>query len=323
MEYTHLGRSGLSVSRLCLGTMNFGPETDEATSHQIMDSALDAGLNFFDTANVYGWKKGEGITEQIIGRWFAQGGGRREKVVLATKLYGSMSDWPNDTFLSARNIRNACEGSLRRLQTDHIDLYQMHHVDRNTPFDEIWEAMEVLVQQGKVLYVGSSNFAGWHIAQAQEKADARHFLGLVNEQSIYNLAVRDVEREVIPAVQAYGLGLSVWSPLHRGILSGILAQEKAGVPRSPRISAGQLDRLRPQLTEYEKLCADLGHPPPRVALAWLLQRPGVTSAVVGPNTTEQLDGTAAALDLHLDDQTLTRLDEIFPGYRTAPEDYAW
>src|SRR5579863_1591353 len=199
MEYTHLGRSGLSVSRLCLGTMNFGPETDEATSYQIMDSALDAGLNFFDTANVYGWKQGEGLTEQIIGRWFAQGGGRREKVVIATKLYGSMSDWPNDTFLSARNIRNACEASLRRLKTDHIDLYQMHHIDRDTPFEEIWQAMEVLVQQGKVLYVGSSNFAGWNIARACETARAHGFVGLVSEQSLYNLTSRWIELEVLPA----------------------------------------------------------------------------------------------------------------------------
>src|SRR5688572_23545139 len=185
MEYTHLGRSGLQVSRLCLGTMNFGPETGEDDSHSIMDRAHDLGINFFDTANVYGWKKGEGITEQIVGRWFAKGGGRREKTVIATKLYGSMSDWPNDTFLSALNIRRACDASLKRLQTDYIDLYQMHHVDRNTPWEEIWEAMEVLRQQGKILYVGSSNHGGWHLAQANEAAKARHFLGLVSEQSLY------------------------------------------------------------------------------------------------------------------------------------------
>src|SRR6202162_5744725 len=217
MEYTHLGRSGLSVSRLCLGTMNFGPETDETTSHQIMDAALEAGLNFFDTANVYGWKKGEGITEQIVGRWFAQGGGRREKVVIATKLYGSMSDWPNDTFLSARNIRNACDASLRRLQTDHIDLYQMHHIDRSTPWEEIWQAMDLLVAQGKVIYVGSSNFAAWHIVAANEAARRRNSLGLVSEQSIYNLFTRTVELEVLPACQAYGLAVLPYSPLGGGL----------------------------------------------------------------------------------------------------------
>src|SRR5512145_135613 len=181
MEFTQLGRTGLKVSRLCLGTMNFGPHTGESDSFAIMDKALELGINFFDSANVYGWKLGEGVTEQILGRWFAQGGGRREKTVLATKVYGRMGEWPNQMRLSALNIRQAVEGSLKRLQTDHIDLYQMHHVDRNTPWEEIWQAMEVLVQQGKILYVGSSNFAGWHIARAQETARSRHFMGLVSE----------------------------------------------------------------------------------------------------------------------------------------------
>src|SRR3954453_4232181 len=207
MQYTQMGRSGLKVSRLCLGTMNFGPETTEADSFAVMDKAIELGINFFDTANVYGWKKGEGVTEQIVGRWFAQGGGRRDKTVIATKLYGSMSDWPNDTFLSARNIRKACDGSLRRLQTDRIDLYQMHHVDLATPWDEIWQAMETLRAQGKILYVGSSNFAGWHVAAAQEAARQRHFMGLVSEQSFYNLARREIELEVLPAAQHYGLGV--------------------------------------------------------------------------------------------------------------------
>src|SRR3978361_1770906 len=205
MEYTQLGRSGLSVSRLCLGTMNFGPETPEPDSFAIMDRAHEVGINFFDTANVYGWRKGEGWTEQIVGRWRPRGDGRRERTVLATKLYGSMSDWPNDPFLSARNIRLACDASLRRLQTDYLDLYQMHHVDRGTPWEEICQGMETLVAQGKILYVGSSNFAGWHLAQAQERARARDFFGLVSEQSIYNLLKRDIELEVLHAAQGYGL----------------------------------------------------------------------------------------------------------------------
>src|SRR5215204_2057176 len=221
MDYTQLGRTGLKVSRLCLGTMNFGPKTTEEDSFVIMDKAHDLGINFFDTANVYGWKLGEGWTEQIIGRWFAQGGGRREKTVLATKLYGDMGDWPNDGRLSALNVRRACDASLRRLQTDYIDLYQMHHVDRDTPWDEVWQAMELLVAQGKVLYVGSSNFAGWHLAQANEAAKQRHFLGLVSEQSLYNLLDRTIELEVIPACKAYGLGLIPWSPLKGGVLSGL------------------------------------------------------------------------------------------------------
>src|SRR5574342_583019 len=199
MDYTQLGRTGLQVSRLCLGTMNFGPKTTEEDSFAIMDKALDLGINFFDTANVYGWKLGEGVTEQIVGRWFAQGGGRREKTVIATKVFGRMGNWPNQSRLSALNIRQAVEGSLKRMQTDHIDLYQMHHVDRDTPWEEIWQAMELLVQQGKVIYVGSSNFAGWHIAQAQCAAKARNFMGLVSEQSLYNLSARSVELEVLPA----------------------------------------------------------------------------------------------------------------------------
>ena len=323
MEYTHLGRSGLSVSRLCLGTMNFGPETDEATSHRIMDAALDAGLNFFDTANVYGWKKGEGITEQIVGRWFAQGGGRREKVVIATKLYGSMSDWPNDTFLSALNIRRACEGSLRRLQTDYIDLYQMHHVDRNTPWDEIWQAMEVLVAQGKVLYVGSSNFAGWHIAQAQEAARARHFTGLASEQSLYNLASRSLELEVLPACQAYGLGVIPWSPLHGGMLAGVLRKQELGRSKGGR-SQELLEKIRPAVEEYEAFCTELDEDPANVGLAWLLHQPAVTGPIIGPRTLGQLDGAMRALEIRLDEKALARLDEIFPGPGgPAPEAYAW
>lgn len=322
MQYTHLGRSGLQVSRLCLGTMNFGPQTDEDDSHGIMDAALDEGVNFFDTANTYGWRKGEGWTEQIIGRWFAKGGGRRDKVVLATKLYGSMSDWPNDTFLSKRNIIRACEGSLRRLQSDWIDLYQMHHVDRNTPWEEIWEAMETLVAQGKVLYVGSSNFAGWHLAQAQEAARARGFLGLVSEQSLYNLLVRTVELEVAPACQSYGLGLIPWSPLHGGALAGALQKEQGGRSASGR-AKDALDSRRDEIEAWEKLCAELGEHPADVGLAWLLAQPAVTAPIVGPRTREQLHGALRALDVELDEQVLGRIEELFPGPGRAPEAYAW
>ena len=220
MDHVRLGQSGLRVSRLCLGTMNFGPLTSESDSFAIMDRALELGIVFFDTADVYGWRTGEGVTEQIIGRWLAQGGGRRERIVLATKVYGRMGPGPNDGRLSAYHIRQACEGSLRRLRTDHIDLYQMHHIDRDTPWDELWQAMEVLVQQGKVLYVGSSNFAGWQIAQASATAAARNFLGLVSEQSVYSLVARTVELEVIPACRAHGLGLVPYSPLAGGLLGG-------------------------------------------------------------------------------------------------------
>jgi aryl-alcohol dehydrogenase-like predicted oxidoreductase len=323
MEHTHLGRTGLLVSRLCLGTMNFGPETSEEDSGVIMDRALDEGINFFDTANVYGWKKGEGVTEQILGRWFAKGGGRRDKVVLATKAFGSMGDWPNENKLSALNIRRACEASLQRMQTDHIDLYQMHHVDRDTPWDEIWQAMDLLVQQGKVLYVGSSNFAGWHIAKANETARARHSLGLVSEQSLYNLAERSIELEVLPACRDYGLGVIPWSPLLGGLLGGALrkAREGRSVGEQQR---KRLERYRPQVEEYEAFCDELGERPSDVALAWLLHQEGVTGPIVGPRTLEQLEHSLRALEIELDEKALDRLDRIWPGPGgPAPEAYAW
>jgi aryl-alcohol dehydrogenase-like predicted oxidoreductase len=323
MRFTHLGRTGLTVSRLCLGTMNFGPETDEATSFAIMDSALEAGINFFDSANVYGRSKGRGATEEIVGRWFAQGGGRREKVVMATKLYGDMGDWPNDGRLSALNIRRACDASLRRLQTDYIDLYQMHHVDRGSGWDEIWEGMEVLRDQGKIIYVGSSNFAGWHIAQAQEAARRRNFMGLVSEQSHYNLLTRKIELEVLPAAEAYGLGVIPWSPLASGLLGGVVRKEREGSRRRAEHLQQRIEAKRDQLQAYEDLCEEIGEEPGTVGLAWLLTRPAVTGPIVGPRTPEHLESAVRAVDVTLDDKVLARLDEIFPGYRTAPEDYAW
>ncbi len=323
MDYTHLGRSGVSVSRICLGTMNFGSYTEPADSHQIMDHALDHGVNFFDTANTYGRPRAEGVTESILGDWFAGGQGRRDKVVLATKLYGGKGAWPNDRFLSAVHIRQACEASLRRLQTDHIDLYQMHHVDRSTSWDEIWEAMSVLRTQGKVIYFGSSNFAGWHLAQAQEAARRHGSFGLVSEQSLYNLAARTVELEVLPACEGYGLGVLPWSPLHGGLLSGILRRESTGRTSGGRSAEG-LEAKREQVEAYEAFCDELGHPPAQVALAWLLHQPAVTAPIAGPRTLEQLDGAISATQIELDEKALGRLDEIFPGPGgAAPEAYAW
>ena len=323
VEHTQLGRTGLQVSRLCLGTMNFGPETSEEDSHTIMDRALEEGVNFFDTANTYGWKKGEGVTEQILGRWFATGGGRRDKVVLATKVFGSMGDWPNDDKLSALNIRRACEGSLRRLQTDHIDLYQMHHVDRDTPWEELWQAMDLLVQQGKVLYVGSSNFAGWHIVKANEAARARHSLGLVSEQSLFNLVERSVELEVLPACRDEGVGVIPWSPLAGGLLGGILRKAREGRSASDQVRR-RLEAVQPQVEEYEAFCDELGERPVDVALAWLLRQPGVTAPIVGPRTLEQFEQSLRALEVELDDKALGRLDQIWPGPGgPAPEAYAW
>jgi NDP-hexose C3-ketoreductase / dTDP-4-oxo-2-deoxy-alpha-D-pentos-2-ene 2,3-reductase len=323
MRYTHLGRSGLTVSRLCLGTMNFGPETSETDSHHIMDAALAAGINFFDTANVYGWRKGEGVTERIVGNWFSQGGGRRERVVIATKVYGSMGDWPNQSQLSARHILTSCEDSLRRLRTDRIDILQMHHVDRRSPWDEIWQAFETLVAQGKVIYAGSSNFAGWHIAQAQEAALSRHFMGLVSEQSLYNLLARTVELEVLPSARAYGLGVIPWSPLAGGLLGGVLRKERAG--RSAQAAAQtRLAQHREVLEEYEKIAFELGESPANIGLAWLLHQPGVTGPIVGPRTLEQFEDSLRSVDIGLDGDVLDRLDKLFPGPGgPAPEAYAW
>jgi aryl-alcohol dehydrogenase-like predicted oxidoreductase len=335
VDYANLGRAGLSVSRLCLGTMNFGPLTPPAESHAIMDHAHELGINFFDTANRYGGISSPpgqvsqneqahvGWTEEIIGDWFASGGGRRERTVLATKLFGAMGDWPNEGRLSALNIRQACDASLRRLRTDYIDLYQMHHVDRETPWDEIWQAMEVLSAQGKIVYVGSSNFAAWHIAQANDAAAARGFFGLVSEQSIYNLMTRQIELEVLPAAIAYGVGIIPWSPLEGGLLGGVLRKEREGRRRLAGRAQETVERNREQIEAYEIFCEELAAEPATVALAWLLHQKGVTAPIIGPRTLAQLDDAQPALALRLDADALKRLDAIFPGYQPAPEHYAW
>lgn len=321
-----MGRSGLKVSRLALGTMNFGMVTDEAEAFRIMDTAVDAGINFFDTADVYGGpqkpdiEKGYGISEEIIGRWMTQSG-HRHRVVLATKVYQPMDFGVNDRHLSAYHIRRACEDSLRRLRTDHIDLYQMHHIDRRTPWEEIWQAMEILVQQGKVSYIGSSNFAGWDIATAQSFAKTRHFMGLVSEQSVYNLSARTVELEVIPACRYHGLGFVPYSPIGGGLLGGVLKRTSQSQRRGFK---EKVERLRPNLEAYESLCEDLGETPADIATAWLLRQPAVTAPIVGPRLAEQLSKSFRALEINLTKETLDRLDEIWPGPGgEAPIAYAW
>ncbi|WP_372408921.1 aldo/keto reductase [Streptomyces luteireticuli] len=326
MEYTQLGRTGLSVGRIVLGTMNFGPRTDENDSHAIMDAALDAGVNLFDTANVYGEAEDRGRTEKIIGNWFAKGGGRRDKVVLATKVFGATAtpgaeaQWPNRSRLSALNIRRSVDESLQRLRTDHIDVYQFHHVDRATPWEEIWQAMDVLVQQGKILYVGSSNHAGWHIAQANETARRLGTYGLVSEQCLYNLAERRAEMEVIPAARAYGLGVIPWGPLGGGLLGGVIrrAQETG---RSADALANSAVRDRVQA--YEDVVDKYGLAPGEVALAWLLAQPGITGPIIGPRTAGQLESALRAVELKLPEELLASLEEIFPGPGPAPEAFAW
>ncbi|MDQ3248767.1 MAG: aldo/keto reductase [Chloroflexota bacterium] len=323
MHYTNLGRTGLKVSRLCLGTMNFGPETSEEDSHAMMDGALATGVNFFDTANRYGRTVSLGYTEEIVGRWLAQGGGRRDGIVLATKLYGAMGEGVNQRGLSAYHIRQACEDSLRRLQTDHVDLYQMHHVERSTGWAEIWQAMEQLVREGKVLYVGSSNFAGLHIALAQHAAEKRNFLGLVSEQSLYNLNARTIELEMIPACREFGLGLLPWSPLGGGLLGGVLQKAVQGRRAAAGLQA-RVDKWRPQLEAYEALCQEIGETPANVGLAWLLHNPVVTAPIIGPRTMQQYEDALRAVEIELSSEVLGKLNEIWPGPGgEAPEAYAW
>ncbi|MEZ0494423.1 aldo/keto reductase [Kineococcus sp. TBRC 1896] len=327
MEHAHLGRSGLLVSRIALGTMNFGDATGEAEAHEILDAALEAGVNHIDTADVYGGPQtpdmvqGYGTSEEIVGDWFARTG-RRDEVVLATKVYQPMGTGPNDRHLSAYHLKRACEASLRRLRTDHIDLYQMHHVDRDTPFEEIWQAMDQLVTEGKITYVGSSNFAGWDVATAQLTARSRNSLGLVSEQSFYNLANRAVEQEMIPALQHFGVGLLPWSPLFRGVLAGRDPGPDA-VRRGSDGAQAERRRLADQLARYEELCHRLGYAPAQVAQAWLLHQPAVSAVIAGPRTTAQLRSSISALEIELDTATLAELDRIWPGPGTAPQSYAW
>ncbi|KXX56549.1 aldo/keto reductase [Rhodococcus sp. LB1] len=329
MEYNRLGRSGLKVSRIGLGAMNFGFVTDEAGSFEILNHAVELGINFVDTADVYGgpqtpdMEKGFGTSEEIIGKWLAQDPSRRDRIVLTSKVYQPMDTGPNDRGLSAYHIRRACEASLRRLQTDHIDVYQMHHVDRTTPWEEVWQAFEQLVREGKISYVGSSNFAGWDIATAQCIANSRHFLGLVSEQSLYNLTERTIELELIPALRNYGIGLIPWSSLGRGLLGGVLDNASSGRRSRPEMQA-RIERIRPQLEAYEALCRQIGERPSDVATAWLLANPVVSTIIAGPRTVEQFDQSARALDVSLSAETMAELDTIFPGPGgEAPAAYAW
>ncbi|WP_433824571.1 aldo/keto reductase [Actinoplanes sp. CA-015351] len=326
MEYTRLGRTGLTVSRLCVGTMNFGWQIDEQQSHAILDRAVELGFTFVDTANMYGSKTGDGLSERFIGSWFDKSG-HRDDLVLATKVYAPMSDRPNDAGLSARHIIASCEASLRRLRTDWIDLFQMHHIERRTPWEEIWQAMETLTTQGKVRYTGSSNFAGWHLSRAQAAADRRHFLGIVSEQCKYNLLTRHAELEVLPAAAELGIGILPYSPLHFGALSGALRKQRDGVPGRAVLHAPQrVEPHRAAIEEYERLCDGLGQAPTTVAIAWLLSRPEVTAPVLGPRTPDQLDMPVAALDNPLSVDTRAALERIFPPIGNggpAPEAWAW
>ena len=321
MKYRQLGRSALKVSELCLGTMNFGPRTSEPESFAILGDAVGAGINFIDTANQYGGHLGVGTTETLLGKWLAEDRTRRDRIVLATKVHEPMSDDVNDRGLSARHIQMACDASLKRLNVDHIDLYQMHHIDRTAPMEEIWQAMDRLIAQGKITYVGSSNFPGWKIAQANETAMAGRRLGLVSEQSLYNLIERRAELEVIPACREYGLGLMVWSPLAGGLLAGA-SNDPDGRRQSDQVKQLAVARSE-QLSRFESLCRDLGETSTTVALAWLLQQQGIAAAIVGPRNRQQLASALRASDVQLNDEVLAKIDAIFPTCGPAPEAYAW
>jgi aryl-alcohol dehydrogenase-like predicted oxidoreductase len=322
MNYTKLGRSGMDVSRLCLGTMNFGGSTDEKEAFKIMDAALDAGVNFFDTSNNYNG----GTTEEIIGRWFAQGGGRREKVILGTKVHEDMhdvNDGPNSApGLSTYKIRRHLEASMKRLQTDHLEIYYMHHIDRRVSWEELWGTFENIFAQGIIDYVGSSNFAGWQIAVAQAEAKARHFFGLTVEQHLYNLDCRLPELEVLPSAKAHGVGVVTWSPLSGGLLARNALNRSSNVGRT--WNNDRINNQRKQLEQYSQLCRELNEYEDNVALAWLLANPAVTAPVVGPRTLEQFEQALRAVDIVLSEDVMKRLDEIFPGPGgAAPEAYGW
>ena len=321
MQYQALGRSGLKVSRICLGTMNFGPRTSEQDAFKILDRGVEAGINFIDTANQYGGQLGVGTTEMILGKWLAIHPEQRQRIILATKVHEPMSEDINDRGLSARHIQMACDASLKRLGVEHIDLYQMHHIDRATPIEEIWQAMDRLIAQGKITYVGSSNFPGWAIAQANEKAMARQRPGLIAEQGLYNLIERRAEMEVLPACLEYGLSLIPWSPLAGGLLAG--KSESTDGRRQSADMQANLSARADQLEKFKRLCAELNESPGVIALAWLLHQPGVAATIVGPGTLEQLDSMLNVPEIVLDHPTLQKLDEIFPPCGPSPEAYAW
>ncbi|GHD17590.1 oxidoreductase [Nocardiopsis kunsanensis] len=323
--YVQLGRSATRVSRLWLGTVNFSGRVPDGEALRVMDAAFDRGINCVDTADIYGWRLYKGHTEELVGQWLARGP-RRDDVVVATKVGEAMGDGPNDRGLSARRIIASCEASLRRLGTEHIDLYQMHRMDRFAPWEEVWQAMDQLVASGKVRYVGSSNFAGWHLAGAQESAARRGSLGLVTEQCLYNLAVRHAELEIIPAARAYGVGVFPWSPLHGGMLSGALQKlaEGTAVKSAQGRSQQMLTRLGTPVEQYERLCERLGLSPAEAALSWLLSRPGVSGTVIGPRNTAQLDSALRAMEMDLGEEVREQMQALFPPVGTggeAPE--AW
>ncbi|HEY9075308.1 MAG TPA: aldo/keto reductase [Anaerolineaceae bacterium] len=333
MEYNRLGRANVQVSKVCLGTMHFGNSTTEEEAFKIMDRALELGINFFDTANVYGGRGNHGKSEEIIGNWFTARG-TRDQVVLATKVYGNMvdADIPNEkNGISAYKVRRHAADSLRRLKTDRIDLYQVHHIDRTISGEEFWGMFDRLIADGDVLYMGTSNFPGWGLAKFQMIAWQRGAVGLVSEQTMYNLLNRIPELEVCPAALEFGIGVLAYMPLAGGILTGKLKSIEGSRTSSVEREYGvRLGSENSQLAEFSQICREIGEKEHIVATAWTLANPAVASAIVGIRTLEQLDGIERAASLRFDPDVLQRLNTLFdynhgrplrPG--PAPEAYSW
>ncbi len=335
MEYAKLGRSNLTVSRICLGTMHFGPRTPEEEAFRIMDEALDMGINFFDTANIYGRAVRPGLTEEIIGNWLHQGGGRRDRIVLASKVYANMAgdeSAPNEEKgISAYKVRKQAEDSLRRLQTDHLDLYQVHHIDRHVTDEEFWGTFGRLQAAGDIIYVGTSNFPGWGLTRFQMAAEQRGSLGIVSEQHMYNLLCRYAELEVLPAAERLGIGLLPYMPLAGGLLTGKKKAQPGTRTSDVESEYGLSLTEDAPFAAFSSLCDEIGEPEHVVAIAWVLAQPAVSSAIVGVRTLDHLQGLNRAAELELDEETLTRLDSIFDigagrplrSGKPSPEAYAW
>ncbi len=347
MKYTTLGKAGVKVSRACLGTMNFGMAIDEKESFKIMDRAMELGVNFFDIADFYGNPPGKGLSESIVGNWF-EASGKRDDVVLVTKAYATMGNMGvNDRGLSAFHMRRACDKSLKRLKTDHIDVYMMHHYDRGfrepaelanigrteeddlhigvsgtlaPTFEEIAEAMIKLKMQDKITYTGTANFSAWALAHYNGIAKQMGTMGSVVEQCHYNLFSRKTAVELLPACKELGVGVMTYAPLAGGILAGYEALDKQG-----RFSEENLDpELKAKMQAYDKLCKEFGEKPADVSLAWILHNKVVTSVMLGPRNVEQLEGGVKAISIELPEDFMKEIDKIWPGPGAeAPEYYGW
>jgi aryl-alcohol dehydrogenase-like predicted oxidoreductase len=314
--------------------MHFGPKADEPKSFRIMDRALELGINFFDTANVYGGPDDGGRSETIIGNWIARTPGNRDRLVLATKVFGAMADpkWPNEERgLSALRVRRHLADSLSRLRTDYVDLYQVHHFDRSVSLEEFWETLAGVIADRKASYVGSSNFPGWGLAKFQSEARRRGLVGLVSEQTQYNLLNRAPELEVLPAALDFGIGIMAYMPLAGGLLAGKLKSTKGS--RTQELESEydiRLGQENEQLAEFSALCRDLGETEAVTATAWTLQHPAVTTAIVGIHDEAQLDTLVRASEVRLEEDAIRRLNRIFDINKgrklrqgAAPEAYSW